>query len=75
MADNMIYHIKQYGRITVTHIDREMISEEDIKEITLKLVKKAKEAIKKSKMVSGAFDVEVCQTNGEVVDSFLSGTY
>ena len=70
----MIYHIKQYEKIIRTHNGPPILTETVRKQVTGKLVEVAKEAIALGDMVTGAFDVEVCNTNGLVVDAFLCGT-
>lgn len=70
----MFYNIKQYGKVIRTHNGPPILTETVRKLVVNQLVKKAKEAIDAGDMVSGAFDVEVCKTSGDIVNSFLCGT-
>ena len=70
----MFYNIMQYGKVVRTHVGPPILTETVNKQVCAKLVEIANDAVSKSEMVEGAFDVEVCKTSGEVFDSFICGT-
>ncbi len=69
----MLYKILQYGKVIFSHEAGEMTTAKVARQIAKDIVDKAKKFIKQDKMKCGMFDVDVYR-NGEVIDSFLSGT-
>jgi hypothetical protein len=68
------YHIKQFGRHCICHSDKAYNTEKGLKEVCNRIVEKANKAVKRGLMIAGAFDVIVCNKDGEELDCFLSGT-
>ena len=68
------YQIIQYGKLRCTHPDIEYKTDKQLKEVCNRIVERAKRAIAKNEMVSGLFDVAICDEQGNELDSFLCGT-
>lgn len=70
----VFYQLIQYGKLICTHHDEECDTEKQLREVCIRIVKKAKKAIANAEMVTGMFDVTVCDEQGNEIDAFLCGT-
>lgn len=70
----MFYQILQYGQVRGSHRDIEYNDEKTLKEVSNRIVTKAKKMVKQGLLLEGNFDVLVCQENGKEVNTFISNT-
>lgn len=70
----VFYHLIQFGKHVGSHHDERSNTEEEERIICSRIVEKAQTLVTEGKMTEGAFEVQICDEEGNDIDSFISGT-